>query len=301
MKKISFLLFFAVLFFTSFSQKNKFHTSYIGITVQPSHYWLYNKDEFTAPDTLFGVKNDSVIVNGLSYGLSYGHFLKKSFGINIGLQYSTQTQYNKFDYNPREVYGNWQSSVNLKYIKLPIFFTGRKELSANKFMTFSAGIQTSFLCFVTEHARVSSKDGYYENTDKGNLIKHNNSYTNDTIAFFLDWRYKLFVFGTNLSVGYEQYINNKLSFNVALNADLDITNTDNTQALFFEYKKDENGNLNRYYPQIKIRWDMYRFGYHSIQYDRKPSHNIHLGMEFGFKYWFGEKALVIERKIPREW
>ena len=311
MKKIHFLLFFIAITLSGFSQKNKFHTSYIGITLQPSHYWLYNKDEFTAPDTLFGVKNDSVIINGLAYGLSYGHYLKKNFGINIGLQYSSQTQYYKFDYNPESPTGNWWCHTNLKYIKFPIFLTHRKELSNNKFITFSYGIQTSFLTYAIDNAKYSVKLiesnelGIYTYISKNDesIFKINNEIIprEDSIAYFADWKYKHLIFGTNISIGYEQYLNNKISFNIALNADYDLTNVDNTHAIFFRYEKDVNGNINRYYPYIGTRWRNFRHGYGQIQYDRKPSHNIHLGLEFGFKYWFGEKALHIERKIPKEW
>ena len=311
MKKLSFFLFFCLVTFTSFSQKNKFHTSYVGITVQPSHYWLYNKDEFTAPDTLFGVKNDSVIVNGLSYGLSYGHFLKKNFGINIGLQYSTQTQYYKFDYNPESPSGNWWCHTNLKYIKLPISLTHRKTLSENKFFTFSYGFQTSFLIYALDDALHSVKLLNSNELGKYSYIIENDKITfkinneliprPDSIEYIRDWKYKRLIFGADISLGYEQFINNYISFSIALNADYDITNVDNNHAIVFKYKKDENGNLDRYYPNIYPGWNNYRHGYGQVEYDRKPSHNIHLGLEFSFKYWFGEKALVIERKIPREW
>jgi len=297
MKKLNFILFFGLLTFTSFSQKNKHYTSYIGVNVQPSHYWLYNKDEFTAPDTLFGVKNDSVFINSFAYGLSYGHFFKKSFGINIGLQYSTQTQYYEFDYNPESSNGNWRCHTNLKYLKLPISLTHRKSLSENKFFTFSLGIQTSFLTYAIDDAKMSIyPDGFYEY-----IIKNNNTVSNDSIVYFADWKYKRLVFGTNMSIGYEQYINQKMSFSVSFNADYSITNVDNLNALAYGYSKDSSGNLDRFYPNLMIIWNMYRHGYHSIQYDRKPSHNIHLGLEFGFKYWFGEKTLILKRKVPREW
>ena len=124
----------------------------------------------------------------------------------------------------------------------------------------------------------------------------------DSIVYFYDWRYKRVIFGANLSIGYEQYINNKMSFNIAVNADFDFTNIDNTGALKYTYEKTKTGELNRYFPIKYPRYRTYRHSlWDSLQYDRKPSHNIHLGLEFGFKYWFGEKALIIERKIPREW
>lgn len=305
MKKIILILFFGILAFTSFSQKNKHYTSYIGVSVQPSHYWLYNKDEFNAPDTIFGVKNDSVIVNGLSYGLSYGHFFKKSFGINVQLLYSTQTQYYEFDYSPWSAFGNWYCRTNLKYIKMPLSFTSRKEISNNKFIYLSYGIQTSFLTYYIDDAKMTashSADGYYYYTEEEkNTFSKGVERMTDTAFYYYELKYKRFVFGANLSLGYEQYINNKMSFTVGIKADYDITNVDNTHAVWYHYKLDKNGNINRFYPDDGIYWPMYRHGYHAVQYDRKASHNIHLGIEFGFKYWFSEKTMVFNRKIPREW
>ena len=287
-------MFFCLITFTSFSQKNKFHTSYIGITVQPSHYWLYNKDEFTAVEDNFGIKNDSIMVNGLSYGITYGHFLKKSTGINIQFLYTTQTQYYK-------AIKQFTGHTNLQYFKIPFEFIYRKELVPDNYIFFKSGIQLSYLTEALDYSESKSLHNYTY-IDKNNTMSGTGFTPEPDRKYFFDWRYNRFILGTVLSVGYEYYLNNKISINIGLTGNIDLTNIDNTGALEYIYQTNENGDIIRQTQQYNVpRWNKYRIGYGAPQYDRKPSHNIHLGLEFGFKYWFGEKALVIERKIPREW
>ena len=302
MKKLNFILFFGLLTFTSFSQKNKHYTSYIGVNVQPSHYWLYNKDEFTAPDTEFGVKNDSIFINGFAYGLSYGHFFKKSFGVDVQVLYTKQTQY----YNTKNLF---TGRTCLQYIKIPIELIRRKELSSDNFLYLKYGIQISYLIDALDYFKTSF-DYPFPPEDNLTYINKNNTFYGSAFnpdsdkKYFWDWRYKRFVLGTNLAVGYEHFFSKNISITADFFANIDITNVDNTGSLvYIYYHVDENGNIKRDNQQLNVpNWSKYRYPISGVlQYDRKPSHNIHLGLEFGFKYWFGEKTLILKRKVPREW
>ena len=303
MKKIHFILFFGLLTFTSFSQKNKQYTSYIGVNVQPSHYWLYNKDEFTA-DTILNTNNDSIIINSLSYGLTYGHFFQKNFGFEIKLLFSNQTQYFlRIVKISDDVTDIWDCHTNLKYVKLPLNIINRKEIFPNGFLVAEYGLNLSYLTGATDYLYRKNELFNYSYIYRNNYIEGSGFSPEKNKKYFFDWKYKRFIFGGNIFLGYEHIFNSKISLELGIYSDFDFTNIDNTGALNYIYETDENGNIIRNANQTNLpSWTQYRyFSVSALQYDRKPSHNIHLGLEFGFKYWFGEKTLILKRKVPREW
>ena len=281
-------------------------TSYIGINGDVSHYWLYNKKEFNAPDTVFGVKNDSVIANAYAAGISFGHFFNSRFGIEASLNYSTQTQY--YGHYPYEWTDSiwWEAHTKLNYLHLPIKILRRTEISDNSFFQYSIGLRLSYLTYAIDHSE------YYSTLNIIDTINLIYTFEKNTGGFysadsdwvihddeFMDWRYKRITFGITAGIHYEHFLTNQISVSVGLNLSSDLSNADNHNALrYYRASEPENNNL-----LARSIWKEYRYGIYDVSYDRPPSHNINVGLQAGIKFWFGENTLNIKVKKgrPLDW
>lgn len=301
------LITFIIVSVNAYAQSLSPKTSFIGFQGGASHYWLYNKMEFNAPDTAFGVNNDSVIINGYTAGISFGHFFSERTGLELQVLYSDQTQYYMFDLAPDFSNNFHNGRTQLKYLRFPVKLYRRHPFNKKSYLTYYGGLQFSWLIYALDYDLHQVRDSDYQifisenDMDKARTI---DGIWTEHKGEHMDWRYHRFTVGLEIGLQYEYFITSRLSVFSGINASADLRNIDNINALQYLYITYDDQPLLIGHP----RWAGYRIGPVSNErnsYDRigYSSHNIHIGAHAGLRFWFWDNTLnfSLKKGRPLKW
>jgi hypothetical protein len=202
----------------------------VGASITPSVYWLYNKDDFSAPRTDV-IAQEPKFFNGIQGGVNADYHFSDYAGVKASLLYSTQRQ----DYSQESTVNDIYFYTQLNYIHLPICFTFNTDPEQGLMLSGELGILPSFLPYYNEFRHFEYKTtGNYQNMNLVNGERKYEEYnasnnTTNYSSYHQDWQYNQWQLGAIGNIGLK-YKHEQYSYQLLFGGQYHFTNADNLNA-----------------------------------------------------------------------
>jgi Outer membrane protein beta-barrel domain len=269
----------------------------VGVIANPSYYWLYNQNDFTAERPVMYPVNPSA-PNSFTGGAEIAYNFAENFGVKSGLNYSTNLQ--KYgagteEYRKTNTIVDYSSQLN--YLQLPILFTANTthDDDENRLSLFGeVGIVNAFLLSYKETINLQTINDPTEYglwTDNNGTVNYDYFRQNATFTsgvYSGDWFYNRFDISLYGGLGLRYFINENIGIDLRLNGQYGLLNTDN---LTGKAINDSGIEFQRWYDSksTKYQFTIIRGVNDNTRLsDRQATHNIKTGITIGVSYHFTE-------------
>jgi hypothetical protein len=280
MKKILFLLL----------PKFAIAQSYIAPNFTFSKTSIYNKED---------VKSDllpSTASYASSFGINYGK-IKNSIFYEIGIGYNPISQnYKGWYFYLNDVNNVATATKKLNYLQIPLLI-GKSFMPNKKIQPYlQGGINLNYLLnySINYHADYSTNgqnqppNAFVNYTQSGNNISMNHD-NGILFANYISsaWYFRKFVFGVNLNLGLDYYLNQKIKLRISSNNYISLTNPENNKTMDFGIDK---GNGDPLFMGVKSNFNPYERYAGLISgrgglFKRGPSMLLSNGISISLKYF----------------